>query len=189
MLLNFFSLNSKWLKKNKNNKMFDNLLFQEQFKYLKTYVCFRIRNNSYHTTSIKPAPEWLGFGKVLGIIKTTAAKAFSTINLWEITIEVSICAVIVFVYAFVGISVIKIMTMDIVNLYNQIAMNPDLVDFLNTTYPDLTEFNKCSMELLKEKSLSQLSYAECEIIVKFCVYTKKHMISGILIDPTNQLLL
>ena len=55
MLLNFFSSNSKWLKKNKNNKMFDNLLFQEQFKYLKT-------THSYHLVDPSPWPIVAAFG-------------------------------------------------------------------------------------------------------------------------------
>ena len=55
MLLNFFSLNSKWLKKNKNNKMFDNLLFQEQFKYLKT-------SHSYYLVDPSPWPIVAAFG-------------------------------------------------------------------------------------------------------------------------------
>ena len=55
MVLNFFSLNSKWLKKNRNNKMFDNLLFQEQFKYLKT-------THSYHLVDPSPWPIVAAFG-------------------------------------------------------------------------------------------------------------------------------
>ena len=55
MILNFFSLNLKWLKKNKNNKMFNNLLFQEQFKYLKT-------THSYHLVDPSPWPIVAAFG-------------------------------------------------------------------------------------------------------------------------------
>ena len=153
---------------------------------------FIIRHKSYHTTSIKPAPEWLGLGKVLSIIKTTAKTVWvSTTNplVWQVTKEVSFIAFIVLVYVVIGSSVVKIMTMDIVNMYNQIVANPDFVDFLNTTYPYLNEFNECSVELLISKSLYKLSYDQCEIIVKFCVYTKNYMISGILIDTTNQMIL
>ena len=55
MLLNFFYVSQKWLKKNKNNKMFDNLLFQEQFKYLKT-------THSYHLVDPSPWPIVAAFG-------------------------------------------------------------------------------------------------------------------------------
>ena len=129
----------------------------------------------------------------MGLVKAAPSAVAKSIWLsvtnslvWQ---EVSIIAFIVLFYASVGYSIVKIITMDIVNMYSQIAANPDLVDFLNTTYSDLSKFNECSVELLLNKSLYKLSDAECEIIVKFCIHTKNYMIFGIFIDPINQLLL
>ena len=160
---------------------------------------FLIQNRSYHRTTVKPAPEWLlGLGKFLGLVKAAPAAVAKSIwssvtdpiIFWQIGFGVfSIVLVVASIVVIESAVVDHITLTNIINVYNQIVANPNFVDFLNTTYPNLNEFNECSVKLLTSKSLNKLSYAECEIVVKFCIYSKNHMIFGILIDTSNNMIL
>jgi len=46
--------------------------------------------------------------------------------------------------------------MELINFYNQIVITPNIVDFLNALYPDLTDFNERSVKLLRAKNLNVL---------------------------------
>ena len=172
------------------------------------------KNRSYHSTTFTLAPEWiLGLGKLFGICKSAAPVcpsstptaiypnidsvgyfklAFKSVTssitepiIWKAAIG---AFSLVLVTVVLGSSIMKIINvMDMVHVYNQIVVDPNLVNFLNTSYPDLNAFNEQSAILIEIKSLSRLSYEQCEIIVKFCLHSKNHMIFGILIDPTNLL--
>ena len=175
---------------------------------------FMVRNRFYHSTTVISAPEWLlGLGKLFGIgkaapvcpsptppsatfpgidgvgpIKVFAHSVVSSLTdpiVWKFVLGVSY---LVAVYAIIGSSYTKFMSVvEINHVYNQILMDPSLLNFLNDSYPTLNLFNEHSAGLICSKSLYQLSYEQCEIIVKFCIHTKNHMIFGVLIDTTNML--
>ena len=93
MILNFFFSNIKWLKKNKNNKMFDNLLFQEQFKYLKT-------THSYHLVDPSPWPIMAAFGAFM-LTMGGVLYMHKFIGGWSL-FSTGFCVILYVMYSFIG---------------------------------------------------------------------------------------
>ena len=171
------------------------------------------KDRFYHSTTIAPVAEWIvvlgtlvGIGKSTGIVPPSPTPiamyphidsvgfikvAFREIVasttepiVWQLVIGTSLVA---FFGAIVGCSLYKVFGgTELVNIYNQICMNADLVSLLDTTYPDLNSFNEESSRLFQKKACTRLSYAQCQLLVKFCIHTHTHMLSGILVDSTNQ---
>jgi len=159
----------------------------------------KIIDRNYHTTPLNSLPDWLlGLGKLISLSGKTApathvifpdpsysnldstsyVKAIyksivSTIEdpmLWKFVLGVS---AVILINAIVIVTEHKVSNIrELINFYNQIVTTPNMVDFLNASYPDLTDFNEISVKLLKDKSLNLLTYDQCLIIIKFCLYNK-----------------
>lgn len=121
----------------------------------------------YHRTSTKESPEWLasmgvGFKSLMSCVTDPIflmACSCSFIGCLTVSSYLNICSV-----------------MEIVNIYNQICLNVDLVHLLETTYPVLNEFNENAARFVERKACGRLTYEDCQLIIKYSIRYKNNII-------------
>lgn len=166
----------------------------------------------YHSSRISSLPEWLpALGKLFKMAPSvcpTPSVMYPQIDISSPvpTVKLGVKAAVgiltdslfyktVGAVSIAGISTILIFmsfqkvycVYDVINSYNQIISDPNFAVYLETSIPVLSDFNQNAASLLAAKTLNVVSYDQCSLIVKFCIYNKQHMFYSILIDISNAL--
>lgn len=203
-------LKNSYEKFNRTNR---NLSFLNRKKFYRfNHHCYAPNNRRWYSSS---TPLFMDPITISTIFKSTAAitksagscptpvALYPDINIWNYMGSVvkgtitdltapllwkfifSACSIFLISYGVASIYIHAVEIYQIVQFYKQIANSPELVALLNHQYELLNHFNHEAAIAISKLTFKLLSPDDCQIIVKYCIYSSEYKFHDILMDISN----
>ena len=197
-------LKDLYRKFNRTNKNLSVLNRKKFYKFNRH--CYAPNNRRWYSSS---TPLFMDPITISTIFKSTAGSCptptalYPDINIWNFMSSVvkgtitdltapllwnfifSACSIFLIGYGVSSIYTHAVEIYQIVQFYKQIANSPELVTLLNHQFESLNHFNREAAIEISKLTFKLLNPDDCQIIVKYCIYSSEYKFHDILMDISN----